>query len=124
MNLAMYSVERAYTCKKVLIICILTFLHLLSVTSAEAAITAALTFDNLSYSGQCPAEIAFNGLITSDKPGKVQYRIITSDGTISPVETIEFRVPDLVLLHGLSMMIDCKKYSCLGDNLQPRGTCR
>jgi hypothetical protein len=58
-----------------------------------AVITATLNADNSSYSGICPVDINFKGTITTDKPGKLQYRFIRSDGMIQPVETLEFNSP-------------------------------
>ena len=60
---------------------------------AESAVTAALKADAASYYGPCPAEMDFKGTITSDKSGKIQYRIKSSDGTLFPVETLEFSGP-------------------------------
>ena len=58
-----------------------------------AGITATLNADNPSYSGICPADINFKGTITTDKPGKIQYKFVRSDGVIQPVETLEFNTP-------------------------------
>jgi hypothetical protein len=59
-------------------------------TLAEAQIKASLTLDSSNPSGICTSEVAFKGTITSEKPGKVQYKFIRSDGAILPVETLEF----------------------------------
>lgn len=72
---------------------IIMLLCLFTASCAESAITATLQPDNASYFRPCPTEIVINGAITSDKPGKVQYRIKSGDGTIFPVETLEFSVP-------------------------------
>ena len=59
----------------------------------NAGITATLNADNSSYSGICPADIHFKGTITTDNPGKVQYKLVRSDGVMQPVETLEFNTP-------------------------------
>ena len=70
------------------------WLHcLIFVCVAHAQIYATLSATQSTYSGICPAEIKFKGTITSEKPGKVQYRFISSDGTLYPVETLEFGTP-------------------------------
>jgi len=89
----MHLREKLSTGRRSQIIGIFTFLYLLTAGCAESVITATLNSGNVSYSGPCPAEIVLNGTITSDKPGKVQYRIKSSDRTIFPVETLEFSVP-------------------------------
>jgi hypothetical protein len=66
---------------------------LIFVCVAHAQISATLSAKPIIYSGICPAEIKFRGTITSEKPGRVQYRFIRSDGTLLPVETIEFGTP-------------------------------
>jgi hypothetical protein len=66
---------------------------LLPVGEVHAGIIATLNADNASYSGICPVDINFKGTITTDKPGKVQYRFVRSDGVIHPVETLEFNTP-------------------------------
>jgi hypothetical protein len=69
-------------------------LHLMIFTCvAHAQITATMSESHSTYSGVCPNEIKFRGTITSEKLGKVQYRFIRSDGTLLPVETIEFSTP-------------------------------
>jgi hypothetical protein len=60
---------------------------------AHAQITATLSAKHDNYSGTCPVEIKFKGTITSEKPGRVQYRFIRSDGALLPVETLEFGMP-------------------------------
>jgi hypothetical protein len=42
------------------------------------------------YDGMCPADLVFAGDIAARGPGKVEYKIISSDGTESPVWTAEF----------------------------------
>ncbi len=74
----------------VLITCMLLFT---AIGTVHAMITVTLSSENSSYSGACPAEIRFKGTITSDRPGKVQYRLVRSDGVLQPVETIEFGTP-------------------------------
>jgi len=90
---AMNLEEKFSQGKRAQIIGIVTFLCLLIASGAESVITATLNDDNLSYSGPCPTDIEFKGAITSDKPGKVQYRIRSSDGSLLPVETLEFSGP-------------------------------
>ena len=69
-------------------------LYLLIFTGvSHAQISATLSAKNSTYSEICPAEIKFRGTITSEKPGKVQYRFIRSDGTLLPIETLEFGAP-------------------------------
>jgi hypothetical protein len=69
-------------------------LHLMVLTCvAHAQISATLSARHSTYVGVCPAEIKFKGTITSEKPGKVQYRFIRSDGKLLPIETIEFSTP-------------------------------
>ena len=87
------------TGKRAQIIGIVTLLYVLTASCAESGITVTLNADNLSYAGPCPAEIHFKGAITSDKPGKVQYRIKSSDGTLFPVETLEFSGPGTKLIN-------------------------
>ncbi len=69
-----------------------------------AGITTTLNADKSSYSGACPADITFKGTITTDKPGKVQYKFVRSDGVIQPVETLEFNTPGIkeVIATGIS----------------------
>jgi hypothetical protein len=66
---------------------------LILVSVAHAQISATLSTTQSTYVGICPVEIKFKGTITSEKQGKVQYRIIRSDGTLFPVETLEFGMP-------------------------------
>lgn len=61
--------------------------------AAHAEIFLSLSAKPSEYAGICPAEIKFRGTITSEKPGKVQYRFVRSDGTLLPVETLEFGTP-------------------------------
>jgi hypothetical protein len=58
--------------------------------TASARVTATLGLDNGTPSVICANELSFKGKIKSDKPGRVQYRFIRSDGALQPVETIEF----------------------------------
>ena len=79
---------------KIANICLIVIcLCLIAAGCAESAVTAYIKADSASYSGPCPAEMALKGTITSDKSGKVQYRIKSSDGTLFPVETLEFSGP-------------------------------
>jgi hypothetical protein len=73
---------------------------------AHAQISATLSAEPSIYSGICPAEIKFRGTVTSEKAGRVQYRFIRSDGTLSPVETIEFSTPGAKEVKGLWMAGD------------------
>ncbi len=66
---------------------------LILVSIAHAQIAATLSTKHDTYTGICPAEIKFKGTITSEKPGKIQYRFIRSNGTLLPVETLEFSTP-------------------------------
>ncbi len=58
--------------------------------SARCQVTASLGFDNGIPSVVCASETSFKGSIKSDKPRKVQYRFVRSDGVLLPVETIDF----------------------------------
>ena len=69
------------------------FYLLLFICAAHAQISATLSVDPEAYSGSCPADIRFKGTITSEKPGKVQYTFIRSDGVLQPVETLDFSAP-------------------------------
>jgi hypothetical protein len=74
-----------------LIIYILVFILVISCSfTAYAGVTVKLGFDNGASSMTCANELLFKGKIKSDKPGKVQYRFIRSDGVLQPVETVEF----------------------------------
>jgi hypothetical protein len=74
----------------VLIICL--FL-LIAAGTVYAKITTSLSSEDALYTGACPADIKFKGTITTDKPGKIQYRFVRSSGVLQPVETIEFSAP-------------------------------
>ncbi len=70
------------------------FFSFVSAGVSNAKITIKLDVDKASYAGTCPASVNFKGTITSDKPGKIQYRFIRSDGVLQPVETLEFGIPE------------------------------
>ena len=72
---------------------LISLYSLILVCAAHAQISATLSVEPNIYAGTCPAEIKFRGTITSEKPGKVQYRFIRSDGTLLPIETLEFGMP-------------------------------
>jgi subtilase family serine protease len=74
---------------------------LILVSGAHAQISATLSTKHDNYSGICPTELKFKGTITSEKPGKIQYRFIRSDGTLLPVETLEFSTPGAKDVNGL-----------------------
>jgi hypothetical protein len=69
------------------------FYSLLFICAAHAQISAQLSADPEAYSGACPADIKFKGTITSEKPGKVQFTFIRSDGVLQSVETLDFSAP-------------------------------
>lgn len=63
-------------------------------TSSVFAVTStSLTASPSSYSGVCPVTITFNGSITSNRAGVVQYHFIRSDGTTGSVQTLTFSDP-------------------------------
>src|ERR1700690_595934 len=66
---------------------------LILVSAAHAQISVTLSTKHDNYSSICPTELKFKGTIVSEKPGKIQYRFIRSDGTLLPVETLEFTTP-------------------------------
>lgn len=63
------------------------------VANAAQTITATLAARPTSFSGKCPATIAFNGQITITEPGRIQYKFIRSDGATAPVQTLDFAQP-------------------------------
>ncbi len=73
---------------------------------AHAQISATLSAQPSAYSGICPAEIIFRGTIISEKRGKVQYKFIRNDGTLLPVETLEFSTPGAKEVSGSWMAAD------------------
>ena len=79
--------------KRLWIALISNLLLLIFVGHVNAGISALLNADNSVYSGACPADIKFRGTITTDKPGKVQYKFVRSGGMMQPVETLEFSAP-------------------------------
>lgn len=48
---------------------------------------------NPNFSGNCPYEYFFSGSIEVNKPGNVEYNWIRSDGSSTPVETLNFTEP-------------------------------
>ena len=79
--------------KRLSVLVMICLYCLIVVCVAHAQISVTLSAKPSIYSGICPAEIKFKGTITSEKPGKVQYRFVRSDGTLLPVETIVFSTP-------------------------------
>jgi hypothetical protein len=76
---------------KKMLVSVLSFLFCMSLAvSASSQVTATLGLDNGTPSVICASELTFKGSIKSDKPRKVQYRFVRSDGVLLPVETIEF----------------------------------
>jgi hypothetical protein len=73
---------------------------LILVSVSHAQISATLSTKHDAYTGICPAEIKFKGTINSEKPGKIQYRFIRSDGTLLPVESLEFSTPGTKEVNG------------------------
>jgi hypothetical protein len=55
--------------------------------------SASLSASPKNYSGDCPTKINFNGKIQANRPGRVQYKFIRSDGANAPIHTIDFRRP-------------------------------
>ncbi|HMK56268.1 MAG TPA: CARDB domain-containing protein [Dissulfurispiraceae bacterium] len=70
-------------------LCCLLFLA----SAGYAQVSAIMIADPPLYTGVCPADIKFKGLITAQQPGRVQYRLVRSDGVLQPVETLEFATP-------------------------------
>ncbi len=80
--------------KKAAQILLLVILGCLSFAGqVESSITAKINPDKESYTRPCPTVIDFKGTIASDRLGKVQYRLKSSDGTLFPIETLEFSGP-------------------------------
>jgi len=88
-------VERLRLVAMICLYCLILF------SVAHAQISATLSTKHDNYSGICPAEIKFKGTITSEKPGKIQYRFIRNDGTLLPVESLEFSMPGAKEVNGL-----------------------
>jgi hypothetical protein len=68
-------------------------LAMLATMPAFADYTTTLSANPASYNGTCPTIIKFNGSITAEKAGRVQYKFIRSDNAFAPIQTIEFTAP-------------------------------
>jgi hypothetical protein len=79
--------------KKLLLFLFIILVHASVAVFAEAQIKASLMLDSSNPSGTCTSEVVFKGTVTSEKPGKIQYKFIRSDGAILPVETLDFNAP-------------------------------
>jgi hypothetical protein len=78
---------------KVPLFILILVVSLAPAVSSNAQVKAAFSLDSSTPSGTCNNEVMFKGTISSEKPGKVQYKFIRSDGKLLPVETIEFSAP-------------------------------
>ncbi|OQY79768.1 MAG: hypothetical protein B6D41_22215, partial [Chloroflexi bacterium UTCFX4] len=54
------------------------------------AVLNASSFVTPPFSATCPQTFTFNGSITTNGPGSVSYQWVRNDGTLSPVQTLNF----------------------------------
>jgi hypothetical protein len=61
-------------------------------TAQNFSVTSVvLKVHSSTNTGQCPVSFTFDGAITTDGPGTVQYVFTRSDGATGPVQTLEFK---------------------------------
>jgi len=59
--------------------------------AGELLVTASsLSSTPAQYQGRCPVTISFSGAITVNGNGTVQYKLLRSDGAVSPMQVLQF----------------------------------